>query len=272
MSVADWSGTLIDWKSALVELRGRIAPSLGRSKTKLSAGAFINGLLSGTERKTGWMLAEEAGLERPYRIQSLLGRSSWSADHLRDLVRDYVVEAPGCSDGVLVIDETGFLKKGRHWSASAVSIRGQPGGSRIARSASSPAMPAVLAMLLSTGSFICPKTGLRTRHGAAKRMFQAIHLRHQASDGARYDCANAGCRPAQSLRCGRLGTGRCAVRRRFQGKTHARRPPSGLCSGRALEPHAAISGRGRPCSNRSRDLGGRDRRRGLVMLVRWRRL
>ena len=114
MSVAAWSGTLIDWKSALVELKARIAPALGRSETRFSAGAFIDGLLSATERKTGWMLAEEAGFERPYRIQSLLGRSSWSADHLRDLVRDYVAEALGCSDGVLVIDETGFLKKGRH--------------------------------------------------------------------------------------------------------------------------------------------------------------
>ena len=59
------------------------------------------------------MLSEEAGFERPYRIQSLLGRSSWSADHLRDLVRDYVVDALG-ADGVLVIEETGFLKKGKH--------------------------------------------------------------------------------------------------------------------------------------------------------------
>ena len=104
MSVAAWSGTLIDWKSALVELKGHIAPALGRAETQFSASAFIDGLLSGTERKTGWMLAEEAGLERPYRIQSLLGRSSWSADRLRDLVRDYVALALGCSDGVLVID------------------------------------------------------------------------------------------------------------------------------------------------------------------------
>jgi len=114
MSVAAWSGTLIDWKSALVELKDHIAPSLGRSETRFSAGAFIDGLLSDAKRKTGWMLSEEAGLERPYRIQSLLGRSSWSADHLRDLVRDYVVDALGSADGVLVIDETGFLKKGRH--------------------------------------------------------------------------------------------------------------------------------------------------------------
>ncbi len=114
MSVADWSGTLIDWKSALLEVKEHIAPALGRAETRFSAGAFIDGLLSATERKTGWMLAEEAGFGRPYRIQSLLGRSSWSADHLRDLVRGYAIEALGCTDGVLVIDETGFLKKGNH--------------------------------------------------------------------------------------------------------------------------------------------------------------
>ncbi len=75
MPVASWPGTLIDWKSALVEFKDHIAPSLGRSETQFSAGAFINGLLSDAERKTGWMLSEEAGFERPYRIQSLLDRS-----------------------------------------------------------------------------------------------------------------------------------------------------------------------------------------------------
>jgi SRSO17 transposase len=77
-------------------------------------GAFIEGLLSGAERKTGWMLAEEAGLGQPYRIQSLLGRSIWSADDLCFRVRSYVLEVLGDPDGVLVVDETGFPKKGDH--------------------------------------------------------------------------------------------------------------------------------------------------------------
>lgn len=58
------------------------------------------------------MLAEEAGLARPYQIQSLLGQSSWSADALCERVWSYVFEAPGDPDGVLVVDETRFLKKG----------------------------------------------------------------------------------------------------------------------------------------------------------------
>ena len=112
MTVADWAGTLVDWKAELEALKQHIAPALGRAETRQSAGAFIDGLLSSAERKTGWMLAEEAGLARPYRIQSLLGRSRWSAEALRDRVRGYVAEALGDADGVLVVDETGFLKKG----------------------------------------------------------------------------------------------------------------------------------------------------------------
>jgi SRSO17 transposase len=69
-------------------------------------------VLSGIERKTGWLLAEQAGAARPYRMQSLLGRSRWEADELMYDVRSYVVEALGDPDGVLVVDETGFLKKG----------------------------------------------------------------------------------------------------------------------------------------------------------------
>jgi SRSO17 transposase len=114
MLVGDWAGTVVEWKDALDGLQAQIGPALGRLETRISAGQFIKGLLSGAERKTGWMLAEEAGLERPYRMQSLLGRSSWSADALLERVRDYAMAALGDTSGVLVVDETGFLKKGTH--------------------------------------------------------------------------------------------------------------------------------------------------------------
>ncbi len=112
--VADWSGSLLDWESELERLKARVGASLRRRELRDSASAFIDGLLSGVERKTGWLMAEQAGLDRPYRMQSLLGRSSWSADDLRDVVRNYALEALGDPDGVLVVDETGFLKKGEH--------------------------------------------------------------------------------------------------------------------------------------------------------------
>jgi SRSO17 transposase len=114
MSVAAWSGALLKWEEELSALKARLAPAFGRAETRVSANAFIDGLLSGATRKTGWQLAEQAGLARPYRIQSLLGRGSWSADALRDKVREEVISTLGHPGGVLVIDETGFLKKGEH--------------------------------------------------------------------------------------------------------------------------------------------------------------
>lgn len=114
MTVSDWAACVSDWREALKDLKEFIAPAFKRSEQRATAGMFIDGLLSGAERKTGWMLAEQAGLARPYQIQSLLGRSSWSADTLCERVRSYAIEALGDPDGVLVVDETGFLKKGSH--------------------------------------------------------------------------------------------------------------------------------------------------------------
>ena len=127
MAVAEWTGALVDWHAELEALKGHLAPAFGRAETRRAAEAFIDGLLSPAERKTGWMLAEQAGMGRPYRIQSLLGRSSWSADALRDRVRDYVTQALGDPAGVLVIDETGFLKKGQHSVGVARQYSGTAG-------------------------------------------------------------------------------------------------------------------------------------------------
>jgi SRSO17 transposase len=127
MAEAEWAGTLVNWELALNDLKSHLAPALGRAETREAGGAFIDGLLSGAERKTGWMLAEEAGLERPYRIQSLLGRSIWSADALRERMQDYVVRALGDNDGVLVVDETGFIKKGTHSVGVARQYSGTAG-------------------------------------------------------------------------------------------------------------------------------------------------
>jgi SRSO17 transposase len=94
---------------------------------KETSSAFLDGLLSGIERKTGWLMAEQAGAERPYRMQSLLGRSRWDAEALRDEVGAYAMEALADADGVLVIDETGFLKKGEHSVGVARQYSGTAG-------------------------------------------------------------------------------------------------------------------------------------------------
>nr|WP_247896980.1 IS701 family transposase [Azospirillum argentinense] len=75
--------------------------------------AFLDGLLGPERRKTGWMRAESAGDTGPWRQQAVLGRTSWDADALRDVVRDYALDALAEPDATLVIDETGFLKQGK---------------------------------------------------------------------------------------------------------------------------------------------------------------
>jgi SRSO17 transposase len=127
MSVGQWSGSLLDWEGQLAGLKDRLAPVFGRRELRETAGAFVDGLLSGVERKTGWLMAEQAGLERPWRMQALLGRSKWDADALRDEVRDYALEVLADEDGVLVVDETGFVKKGEHSVGVARQYTGTAG-------------------------------------------------------------------------------------------------------------------------------------------------
>src|SRR5246127_2622325 len=127
MLVATWSGSLLPWEQELAAFKSRLSLAFGRAELRRSASAFIDGLLSGVARKTGWQLAEQAGLERPYRLQSLLGRSSWQADRLRGLVRPDVLATLGDRDGVLVVDETGFLKKGTHSVGVARQYSGTAG-------------------------------------------------------------------------------------------------------------------------------------------------
>ena len=72
----------------------------------------MSGLVAGLERKNGWTLAEQAGEMSPDGMQRLLRWADWDIDGVRDDVRDYVVEHLGGPDGVLIVDDTGFLKKG----------------------------------------------------------------------------------------------------------------------------------------------------------------
>ena len=130
MGVSEWSGSLLEWENELSSLKERIGPVFRRSELRETGGAFIDGLLSGISRKTGWMMSEHAGLPGPWRMQALLGRSRWDADWLRDEIRDHVIEALGCDDGVLVVDDTGFLKKGSHSVGVARQYSGTAGGRR----------------------------------------------------------------------------------------------------------------------------------------------
>jgi SRSO17 transposase len=101
-----------EWAQELEALCQRIAPRFGRVEVRRRAGAFLRGLLAGVERKNGWQLAEQAGAATPDGTQRLLNHARWDAGEVRDELRRYVVEHLGDPGGVLVVDETGFLKKG----------------------------------------------------------------------------------------------------------------------------------------------------------------
>jgi SRSO17 transposase len=98
---------------ALDTVAARLRPHFRRGTAHRHACAYLRGLLGSAERKNGWQLAEEAGYRQPRSIQRVLDRSVWDADAARDELRSYVVESLGESGGVLVVDETGFLKQGR---------------------------------------------------------------------------------------------------------------------------------------------------------------
>jgi SRSO17 transposase len=104
--------TVRSWSRELDALGELIASRFARSEVRERAQAYLHGLLATVERKNSWQLAEAAGDATPYGLQHLLGRANWDADELRDDLREYVLERLGDEEAVLVVDETGFLKKG----------------------------------------------------------------------------------------------------------------------------------------------------------------
>jgi SRSO17 transposase len=100
------------WVVGLEELFGRVAGRFFRPEPRRRARAYVRGLLAPIADKNGWTLAEVAGDTTPDGMQRLLNAAAWDADGVRDDVRGYVVEHMGDPEGVLVVDETGFLKKG----------------------------------------------------------------------------------------------------------------------------------------------------------------
>lgn len=101
-----------EWASGLGAVTARIGRRFARSEPRGQAIAYLRGLLSSAERKNGWTLAEQAGDATPDAMQRLLNAADWDADAVRDDLRELVVERLGDPDAVLVVDETGFLKKG----------------------------------------------------------------------------------------------------------------------------------------------------------------
>ena len=115
------------WAAGLEEVHVRIASRFSRSEPRERVGAYLRGLLAPLERKNGWTLAEQAGESSPDGMQRLLATADWDADRVRDDLRDYVVEHLGDPGAVLVVDETGFLKKGNRSAGVARQYSGTAG-------------------------------------------------------------------------------------------------------------------------------------------------
>ena len=109
--------TMIDdpldrWRAGLEEMFALVAGRFAQAGSRRRARWYLLGLLSGAERKNSWTLAEQAGDLTPDGMQRLLNFYSWDADAVRDDLRGYVLDALGDPSGVMVADETGFVKKG----------------------------------------------------------------------------------------------------------------------------------------------------------------
>jgi SRSO17 transposase len=114
---ASW--TVVDdrlarWRVGFEEVFGLVAGRFAQVESRRRARLYLLGLLSGAERKNAWTIAEQAGDLSPDGMQRLLNFYRWDADTVRDDLRGYVLNQLGDPAGVVVADETGFLKKGVH--------------------------------------------------------------------------------------------------------------------------------------------------------------
>ena len=112
------------WAKGIEAVHARITGRFRRPEPRRRVLDYLKGLLSSIERKNGWQLAEQAGDSSPDGMQRLLASYDWDAELVRDDLRHYVVEHLGHPQGVLVVDETGFLKKG----SKSVGVKRQYSG------------------------------------------------------------------------------------------------------------------------------------------------
>lgn len=105
-------GEVKAWGRELDAVANRIGGRFSRRETRDRVRSYLAGLLGPVQRKNAWQVAEQIGDADPYGLQYLMGRSEWDPDAVRDDLREYVVSALGDPGAILVLDETGFLKKG----------------------------------------------------------------------------------------------------------------------------------------------------------------
>jgi SRSO17 transposase len=112
---------------ALAELSERIAPRFQRAEVRNRVGRYLRALLASVEGKNGWQMAEELAEANAHGVQRLLAEADWDEQAVRDDLREYVIEHLGEAGGILLVDETGFLKKGKKSAGVARQYSGTAG-------------------------------------------------------------------------------------------------------------------------------------------------
>lgn len=112
---------------ALADIKARLAPRFKRAEVRSRVGRYLRGLLASVERKNGWQMAEELGDPNAHGVQRLLAEADWDEEAVRDDLRASVSEHLGEAGGMLVVDETGFIKKGKQSAGVARQYSGTAG-------------------------------------------------------------------------------------------------------------------------------------------------
>jgi SRSO17 transposase len=101
-----------EWAADFLQFCARFADVFSRKEPRAQAAKYLRGLMASVRRKNGWQVAEVIGDRTPDATQRLLYQAQWSADTARDRLVQFVIEVFGEEDGIAVVDETGFIKRG----------------------------------------------------------------------------------------------------------------------------------------------------------------
>jgi SRSO17 transposase/transposase len=124
----DLSDALLQqWDALFMTLHQRLRPHFKRRETQQRVRRLLHGLLQRLDRKNSWQLAETLQEPSPYGLQHLLNGARWDVEAVRDELRTFVVDHLGATNGVLIVDETGFLKQGTHSVGVARQYSGTAG-------------------------------------------------------------------------------------------------------------------------------------------------
>src|SRR5256884_7912435 len=186
------AGDGVAWREAFGELFAIVAGEFAQAPSRRRARGYLLGLLSHSERKNGWTIAEFAGDAGPEGMQRLLNFYAWDEDAVRDALRRYVVKAFGDPAGVLAADETGFPKKGRmsagvqrQYSGTAGRVENCPLGVVLAYSAPGWTPALIDRELYLPGSWTGDRDRGRQAGGGGHGAFATQHeLGRQKQDGA----------------------------------------------------------------------------------------